>query len=164
MLRAHVNRHISQPCLLGHDPCIRTATQHFIDASLYHLFIQVLEVEPWNTERHGRNTGRAWATCGERVPAYIENCRSRVHVFVQQNAVRMARQLYAPNSHAARAWSPEVKQRVRALADKLAADPFYRDKFTRPTENLAHGKPEKAPQQQQQERERGEPEGTVASV
>ena len=156
------------PCLLGHDPCIRMVTQQFIDASLYRLFIlvlaavQVLEVEPWNIERHGRHTGRAWAECGERVPAYLENCRARPHGAVQKNAVRMVQQLYAPTSLAARKWSPEVKQRVGALADKLAADPYYRGKFTRPTEDPAHGKPGTPPQQQ--EGERAEPEGAAASV
>ncbi|CAN0209242.1 unnamed protein product [Ectocarpus sp. 13 AM-2016] len=130
--------------------------------TLVKLLDAVLEVEPWNTERHGKNTGRAWAECGERVPAYLKGCRSRPHEFVRQNAFRLVRQLYAPNSHAARTWSPEVKQRVGALADKLTADPRYRDKFTRPTEDPTHGKP--GTPQQQQERERREPEGTVANV
>lgn len=135
------------PCLLGHDPCIHTMTKQSMTPLFYHLFVltlllvavQMLDAEPWDTERHGRNTGRAWAECGELVPAYHENPRARSSGLVQQNSLRMVRQLYAPKSYVARKWSPEVRQRVRALADKLAAAPHYRDKFTRPTEDLVHG-------------------------
>lgn len=136
--------------------CIRTMTQQFIHAFLYRLFIlvlaalQVLEAEPWNTKRHGRNTGKAWVECGERVPAYLENLPSTALW------VRTAKRV----SHGSPAVRTQRARRSgrgsgRSRINKLAADPHYRENFTRPTEDAAHGEP--GTPQQQQERERGEP-------
>lgn len=141
------------------------ARQQFIDALLLTAFCtrpptatQVLEVEPWNAGRHGRHTGRVWRDCGERVPGYLENRRSRPHGFVQQNMVCMACQLYSLKSVVARKWSPEVVESVEALAAKLASDPQYQKQVTRPTEE--QGREEPGPPRQQ-ERKRDDPKRTV---
>lgn len=120
---------------------------------------QVLEVEPWDAARHGRYTGRAWRQCGDRVPGYLTDCRTPPQTLVQQNVVRMARQLYSPRSKAARKWSPEVVQRVEALAAKLDADPRYQGLVPRPTDK--QGRAQEPGLSQQQEREREDPRGAV---
>lgn len=84
---------------------------------------QVLETEPWNEERHASGRGAVWCDCGQRVPGLLKtNDPKKASRLVQKRIFRMARQLNDPVEGYLWKSHPDVKQRVEAVAAKLACD------------------------------------------
>ena len=124
---------------------------------------QVLEMEPWNEERHVSGRGAVWHDCGQRVPGLLkDNNPEKNRRLVQCRIFRMARQLNDPK--AGHHWKscPDVKQRVENVAAKLATEfrftrqrqgPVEHKNSTLATVEKAHAIPEQPATVQQRQRQ-----------
>lgn len=99
-------------------------------ASELSLLDGVLEVAPWDSERHGWKIGDAWAQCARRAPDYLNvGARSGPGTTVQRHVIRMGHQLRDPSAKAAWKSYAEIKQRVEEIVAKLANTRRYGYKF-----------------------------------
>lgn len=102
------------------------------------LYNQVLEMEPWNEERHVSGRGAVWRYCGLRAPGFLKNSDlEKARLAVQQPIFRMARQLNDPMAGYSWKSYPDVKQRVEKIEAKLANEYCFTH------QRQGHDKPEK---------------------
>eukprot|EP00752_Nemacystus_decipiens_P011308 g10050.t1 len=138
-------------------------------STLRKLLDVVLEMEPWNEERHVSGREAVWRDCWLRVPGLLKDSDpGNAPRMVQQRIFRMARQLNDPK--AGHLWKscPDVKQRVENVLGKLSTVARFTRKRQGPAEHknstlatveTAHASPaQPATVQQHQQQGREKPE------